>query len=459
MKTPMDNQPQELVVPSERVKVAATVDVCVIGGSCTGVFAAIRAARLGATVALVERQNRFGGVATCGLVGMWHTLHDYTRERQIIGGLTFETLERLERRHAVSDFRNPDASARGGVRFNPEELTLELDELVAGHDKIKVWLNTAYSRPLMNEDGRVDAVIIENKSGRSAIRAKVFIDASGDGVLCRDAGLPTILPPHPQPPTACARLEGWESLGALNIKELCDQYRDRFPNLPGGYAWGMSIPGTSAFMLAGTRVLECDCDDADAITRAEIESRRQVRALMDMFRAARPEGHLSLLALPSLMGIREGRHIVPLRLLRGEDMLAGTRFPDAIGNGTYPVDIHNDRDATISFKRLDGGYTTYSGGKVIDSGRWLPEGQVLPFYQFTLGALIPQGTRNLICAGRMLGADREAFGAIRVMVNLNQCGEAAGVAAWQALDGDCDLPAVDPGETRALLARGGSIII
>ena len=35
-------------------------DVCVLGGSATGVFAAIRAARMGAKVAIVERQNYFG---------------------------------------------------------------------------------------------------------------------------------------------------------------------------------------------------------------------------------------------------------------------------------------------------------------------------------------------------------------------------------------------------------------
>lgn len=449
----------ELLVPAEKIKVIEEADICVIGGSCTGVFAAIRAARLGAKVALIEKQNRFGGVATCGLVGMWHTLYDTTKKQQIIGGLTLETMERLDKRNAITDFKDSSISGSQGVRFNTEELTLELDALVSEHANIKARLQTAYSRALTDGNGQIDAVVIENKSGRFAVRAKVFVDASGDGVLCRDAGVKMILPPHPQPPTACMRFENWDSLGAVDIKALCDEYRGQFPGLPCGYAWGMRTPASNIFMLAGTRVLNCDCSDADEITRAEFESRRQIRSFMDMLRVARPGNKLTLQALPSAIGIREGRHITPMVQLKGEAMLKGIRFPDAIGNGTYPVDIHNDRDATISFKRLDGSFKTYCANRLISSERWLPEGEVLPFYQFTLRCLIPENSKNLICAGRMAGVDQEAFGAIRVMVNLNQCGEAAGIAAYQALTHAIDMASVNYTETRALLAQGGSIII
>lgn len=62
-------------------------DVCVLGGSATGVFAAIRAARMGARVCLIERQNYFGGTATSGLVNIWHSLMDFDYREQIIAGL------------------------------------------------------------------------------------------------------------------------------------------------------------------------------------------------------------------------------------------------------------------------------------------------------------------------------------------------------------------------------------
>ena len=100
----------------------------------------------------------------------------------------------------------------------------------------------------------------------------------------------------------------------------------------------------------------------------------------------------------------------------------------------------------------------FKSNKLIRVERWLPEGEVLPYYRMTLSCMIPQGCRNLIAAGRMLDADPEAFGAVRVMVNLNQCGEAAGVAAFCALNGNRDIASVDAGKVRELLNRGGSLI-
>ncbi len=78
--------------PSRQVPVIREADLCVIGGSCTGVFAAIRAARLGLKVVLLERHGMLGGVATTGLVNIWHTLHDTDDREQIIAGLTAETI-------------------------------------------------------------------------------------------------------------------------------------------------------------------------------------------------------------------------------------------------------------------------------------------------------------------------------------------------------------------------------
>ena len=72
---------------------------------------------------------------------------------------------------------------------------------------------------------------------------------------------------------------------------------------------------------------------------------------------------------------------------------------------------------------------------------------------------MPEGMRNLIAAGRMLDADRDAVGAVRVMVNLNQCGEAAGVAATQALEHGADFTKTDCRRIRELLASGGSIML
>ena len=100
----------------------------------------------------------------------------------------------------------------------------------------------------------------------------------------------------------------------------------------------------------------------------------------------------------------------------------------------------------------------YGADVVEKKDRWLPEGEVLPWYNIPMKALIPREKENLIAAGRMIDADRMAFGALRVMVNLNQCGEAAGVAASLCLDRGASIQQLDIPEVRAELRRGGSIL-
>lgn len=219
------------------------------------------------------------------------------------------------------------------------------------------------------------------------------------------------------------------------------------------------MPASTLFMLAGTRILNCDCDDAEQITAAEMEARRQIRALLVMLKKELPGHPVALETLPSAIGIREGLHIQSIAPLKGQDMLARIPCPDAIANGTYPVDIHNDQDDSISFKFLNGCEHLYKGGKLVSTTRWLPENQSLPYYQIPLRCHIPAGSRNLLAAGRMLDADQDAFGAVRVMVNLNQCGEAVGVAAFQSLQQNRSVQEIDYRETRSLLAKGGSIIL
>ncbi|HDS74857.1 MAG TPA: FAD-dependent oxidoreductase, partial [Firmicutes bacterium] len=161
--------------PARELPVISDVDICVLGGSATGVFAAVRAARLGAKVAIVERLNRFGGMATAALVNVWHSLYDEVHERKIIAGLTHETMDRLATRNAVENIdRNPNQA----FIFNSAELATELDQLVV-ESGIEPHLHTAFAAPLV-EDGNLVGIAVENKSGRGAIRARMFVDATGD---------------------------------------------------------------------------------------------------------------------------------------------------------------------------------------------------------------------------------------------------------------------------------------
>jgi hypothetical protein len=436
----------------EDVPVVDEADICVLGGSSTGVFAAVRAARLGARVALVEKQSHFGGVAavTC----TWHSLHDARHERRIIAGLTGEIVGRMRKRGGVAEIRN---NASKGFEFSPGELKLALDEMVleAG---VRPHLHTLFSAPVV-EGGRLSAVVVDGKSGRGAIRARYFIDATGDGDLCSRLGLAEYSYPAPLPPTTCAFLANWQSLKGVNLGAEIREHGREF-NLDEGFVWGSVIPGTDVYMLAGTRVNKVNCAVARDLTAAEIEGRRQVKAILDLLRRYHPERKVALHDFPATIGIRDTRHIRCGYQLKGEDVLGGRRFEDGIANGSYRVDIHHQEKPGITLKYLDGTQTYNRPGYPPESGRWRPETPDNPtFYQVPLRSLIPGGHANLILAGRMLDADITAFSAVRVMVNTNQMGEAAGVAAYLALDGDAGIGAVKPGRVRDTMARGGSLIL
>lgn len=453
----------------QTVPVFHEADICVLGGSCTGVFAAVRAARLGARVVLVEKQNAFGGVATSGLVSIWHSLYDTEFKKQIIAGLTVETVERLSRIGAVTE-RQKSHSA--GYVLNTEELKIELDRLVLEAGVIPC-LHTMFVAPYV-KDGELKAVIVENKSGRGAIIAKMFIDATGDGDLCHRLGIGERQSPHYQPSTACAKISGWgqnreweddvtgtDRLAGLDLPAALLEHKDEF-GLSEGFGWGAFVPGTKdTYMYAGTRVYHADSSNGEMLTYSEMEGRRQVRAIMDLIRKYGPENKLALVALPSYIGTRETRHINCRYRLTGEDVLYGKRFDDAIANGSYRIDIHHQDKAGLTFKYLDGQQVYVRPGYPKEVSRWREPTNTNPvFYQIPYRSMLPAGPYpNLILAGRMLDADDEAFGGVRVMVNMNQLGEAAGVAAYMGLNQSRGFAQLDTAELRRNLAAGGSIII
>jgi hypothetical protein len=442
------------------IPVVHTCDVCVIGGSNTGVFAAVAAARLGATVAIVEALGYFGGTATASLINVWHTHLDAAFKKPIVGGLTVEMIDRLKRRQAVVDHGPSDHHQ---YMFLPAELTTELDEMVA-ESAIRAFLHARFVAPVV-EDGRVIAAIIEDKSGRRAIRAKVFVDASGDADLVHRAGLSTYRHAVLQPPTTGAIFQGLGSVlrknPGIHLSNIV--FNPKHPKaLRPGFLWSSQLPGGGdLYMISGTRVPDVDCSDADQLTYAEMEGRQQVRRILDLIRENFKGGEtVALAALPALTGIRDTRHARCLHRLTEQEVLTGTRFPDAIANGSYRVDLHHPKRAGLIYRYLDGREETVSADGRREVRRWRrPVKHEPTFYQIPYRSLVPQGTTNVLVAGRCLDADDGAFGAARVMVNTGQMGQAAGAAAWLALDSDRGVADIDAGKLRTLLARQGMIML
>jgi hypothetical protein len=106
-----------------------------------------------------------------------------------------------------------------------------------------------------------------------------------------------------QPATACARFSDLDTLCKVDISRAIYEHGEKF-GLPEGFAWGCMVPGSDVHMLASTRVYGANPAIADDLTHAEIEGRRQVRAIMDILKHESPRSKLSLQVLPSRIGLR-----------------------------------------------------------------------------------------------------------------------------------------------------------
>lgn len=442
--------------PARQIPVWDEADVCVVGGSCTGVFAAIRAARMGLKVALVENQGRLGGTATAGLVYIWHTLLDDTFTVPVIGGLTDEVERRL---YKAGRLEYAGHSHGAGARLDPLYLAYTLDQM-AREEGLRIYLHTRYAA-LQRDGERVTAVILENKDGRGAIRARFFIDATGDGDLCRDIGLPCYRNENIQPPSACFYMTG--GTDDEHLERMVLEHGAEF-GLDNDTGWNGPLPNTeNVYFRADNHVFGVDCSKAADLTRAEVEGRRRAFAFEAMTNAYGKRAH-RIVNLCSHIGVRDTRHYETDYRATEMDLLSGRDFEDAILHGTYRLDVHHQQDNMgWTFKYLDGRVETYLGKSPVPIvSNWREEMGLGPaerhYYSLPFRTLVQRQSANFIMAGRMVNAEEFAFGALRVMVNCNQMGEAAGVAAALCLRNDQPVWALDGRDVRAALNAGGSLL-
>jgi len=182
-----------MIETHRRIPIRDEVDVLVVGGGTAGVTATIAAARLGARTLVVERYGFLGGLVTGGPTGM-HTFfncyHDEAgspnvpapRKKQLIKGLPQEIVDRLTEAggglgHIELELAKQFVSAL--TPADPEVYKWLAMEMVleAGAD---VVLHSTVCDVITDGDGVVKGVVLESKSGREAILARVIVDTSGD---------------------------------------------------------------------------------------------------------------------------------------------------------------------------------------------------------------------------------------------------------------------------------------
>lgn len=294
--------------PGQRVPVRAHCDVAVVGGGVAGAAAAVAAARHGARVCLIEKEHAPGGLATLGLVVYYLPLCDGLG-RQVIGGLGEEFLRRSLRYgpgEVPAAWRRRSSLAqrkreRYRVVFNPASFEIALEEVVA-ESGVEILYDTRFCDVELR-GRRIAALLVENKSGRGAIRCRYVVDASGDADVCQRAGERTV---SLRTNSLAWWFQAWED-GRIRLCARHAPFGEQRRAGQRGYAG----------------------DNAADVTAMSIEARRMI--LKDTRRLARGKGlkRVYPLLVPALPLFRMTRR------LQGELELdladAGRQFADTVG--------------------------------------------------------------------------------------------------------------------------------
>lgn len=417
-------------------------DIVVVGAGSAGSTAAITAARLGARTLLVDRLAFMGGTSTAVLDTFYAFYTPGATPRRVVGGLGWEVAERLMGEGAA--FERPNTYGAGtGVTYDPEALKLLWEELAteAGAE----LLLHAWATGVRVRDGRVEAVRTWSKGGERWFGAAAVVDASGDADVSALAGAgydDARTTPATQALSTLFTVANVDLARAAGVPkaELWALMREaawsgdyRLPRLEG--SWHRT-PHPGVVTVHMTRVPGVDATDPVALTRAEVEGRRQVREYHRFLRDRVPGFELSVVVATSpAIGVRESRRVFGDYRLTREDVLAGRRFEDEVALCGAPIEDHG------------------AGGDT----RWdyVAEGGA---YGIPYRTLLPAGLEGLLVAGRCFSATHDAHASARSMATCMAMGQAAGTAAALAAGAGTTPRSLDPAILRERLARDAAIL-
>lgn len=428
-------------------------DVIIAGGGTSGAIAGIAAARAGANVLIIEAQGSLGGTGT----NAWVTplMRNVSAGENLNRGLTDELKARLLARgdgatdpNGNDNWFNPE-----GMKFVLEQLLTEAGGNVLYHTHVIQPLLQPHHQQTPNDLQRITELIIHNKGGLQALKASVFIDATGDADLATLAGVPMhegdedglhqamslrftlagidtaqlrhFLNKHGQWQDSTDFLHFWMVWGKNSTLEPLFTKAVTAGILlerDGDYFQGFSVPGRPGEISFNCPRIKAELNDGTdpwQLSAAQTDGRQAIDRLTHFCReylTGCENAYIGTVA--PMVGIRETRRIEGEYTLTVEDILDCARFPDSICRNHYPLDIHSVKGADKLLHERDGRAPYFAKDA---------------YHEIPFRCMLPKGISNLLVPGRAASSTFEAQSSIRVQQNCHTMGEAAGIAAaWAA---------------------------
>lgn len=436
-------------------------DLIVAGGGMSGVAAAVAAARQGLDVLLVEQSSMLGGLGTSGLMTMVMT------SRKWFYGIGREILEDLRdcgQARWIDDYPVQDYER---IPFDAESMKRKLDDIVQ-ESGAEVLL---YSK-IMGVEKQSDCITalqLCSPMGNFTVAGKVFIDATGDGMLSLYAGEDFDLGDdagNTQAPTMTAYYAGvdfdryeaflktYENGPAIpkvnmirdlvpkavedGVLSVCDLHH------PGIFRIN---PCFNVGVMNAGHIYGADCLSPEGLTKATISGRKMAQEYLNFYRKYVPGFEKAYMTNTcSYLGLRETRRIRGQYVTTFADKAAYRKFSDAVMrfDGGAVSDVHA---SSADKKAYEAYYQLFTAARnTVREDDWAE----LPYR-----SLLPAKTKNLLIAGRCLSADREVQGQLRIMGYCFMMGQAAGTASALCVKAGVLPEKVDVAALQAQLLRDG----
>jgi len=439
-----------IVEPSRKTPVWGDYEVVVLGGGPAGITAALAAGQSGRKTILIEGYGFLGGAGTAAGLSTFCGLHAavYGQHEQVVHGLCDDILERLR---AMDGLNPPHLSVQDRIQAQAYDISaykIAADELL-GAAGVEILFHAIGVGCAMEGDDRIAALFVETKSGRFAIRGRIFVDASGDGDLAAWAGVPYEVGDgagNMLYPTTMFRINGVDHKKAGDAWKLVPKLMEEAEKT------GRRFPRKKPIVRPQRNPIEWRANltqirtpegravngiDAREFSYGEIEGRRQCWDVFAFIKEVTPGfDQAYIVEIAPQIGIRETRRIHGEYQLSQDDILGCRDFDDTIGVNGWPVEAHVAGDVKFLFAERD----------------------TRGFNQIPYRIVVPRKVENLFVAGRCASMTHEGQSSARVTGSCFVMGQAAGTAADLALADSTTPRTVDVAKLQRRLERDGAYL-